>query len=212
MLLRLFGGLVFFGGMLIFSNVNAQTSSTVMLTAQRVRTKGDVANKREPISLCKYTEATTGNKWVSAPVEVDFTYSSQTVVAGIRNAGKVDVSCELQVLFFSEERETKECTVQQHIRQDLRLKVGENVSKRFTSPTNKFTRAYMMVDKKKTKMGSEPFGYLVLLSDKNGPFKWVGSPEVTKQLQTAEKITKVIEDGKLVSQQDANGISQKTNQ
>lgn len=135
--------------------------------------------------------------WVSPPTDVEFIYACQTIEADIRNSGAIRDPCELQVLFFVENQETGETELQQHYKEKLELEPDSAVTKRITSPQSRYSRQIMKVDGEKKKIGSKPFGYLVLLADTKGPFKWSGSTELARVLRTPADINDAIKDKKL---------------
>ena len=176
----------------------AQSNHTLTLQAQRVRTKEDAVKTKEAVSLNVRRDAMkSGMTWYSQPQEVEFIHASQTIEVGVRNLAKASDSCELQVVFFVEDRETGERKLQHHHKEKLDLLPGIVTKRRVTSPKTRYSRQTMMVDGNKTKMGSQPYGYIVLLADNTGPFKWAASPEVSPVLRTAEDINAVIKEKKL---------------
>lgn len=170
----------------------------VILQAKRVQTKKDSVKKKESASLnVRHDAMNPGMTWLSNPQEVEFIYASQTVEVSVWNTGKEADSNELQVVFFVEDQETGERTVQHHHRETLELRPGSPVTKLVTSPTTRFSRVTMTVDGEKKKIGSKPYGYLVVLADAAGPFKWLGSSEVSRVLKTVDDINTAINEKKL---------------
>jgi len=177
----------------------------VILSAERVQTKDDLVRKIETASLNITRDTIHDQTWFSHPEDVEFIYASQTVQVSMRNILKEADSCELQIFFFVEDQETREISVQTNNnegssvnhKEKLSLLPDSVVKKSFTSPKIRYSRQKMVVNGKQRRIGSKPCGYLVVLADVAGPFKWLGSPEVSSLIRTAEDIKMVLNEGKI---------------
>lgn len=187
-----------FSVLILGNTARAQSPHAVILQAKRVQTKEDSVKKKESASLnVRHDAMNPGMTWLSNPQEVEFIYASQTVEVSMWNTGKEAVSNELQVVFFVEDQETGDRKVQDHHKETLELRPGSPVTKRVMSSISRYSRETMTVDGEKKKIGSKPYGYLVVLADTAGPFKWLGSPEVSRVLKTVDDINTAIKEQKL---------------
>jgi len=187
-----------FSVLILGNQASAQTTHTVILQAKRVQTKEDSVKKNEEASLNVRKDALNPNmSWYSHPQQVEFIYASQTVEVSVRNNGEYADSFELQVVFFVEDQENGERKVQDHFKKKLEFRPGSQVTKLVTSPVTRYSRQTMILNGEKKKIGSKPYGYLVVLADDAGPFKWSGSPEVARVLVKVDDINTAIRDKKL---------------
>lgn len=177
---------------------SAPGARPVMLQAKPVRTKNDAVRKKEILALNIRHDAMNPNMtWSSAPVEVDFIYASQTVEVTVKPVGSENLACDLEVVFFVDNRETGETESQKPHKEKLDLQPGETVVKRITSPEARYTRQSRIVDGEKKEIGVQPCGYVVALTDASGPFKWQVSPELARRLRTVEDVTRALKAKKL---------------
>ena len=180
------------------SKTSDTSAHAIMLQAKKVQTKEDAVKKTEEASLnIRHDAVNPGVTWYSHPQLVDVIYGSQTVEVSVRNTGKDADRCVLRVVFFVENLETGAKDVQDVHDEELELPAGNLVTKSLTSPKTRYSKQKMMLEGEEKKIGSKPYGYLVVLADTSGPFKWSGSVEVSRLLRTAADISTLLKDKKL---------------